>query len=432
MPLFDPNALNAGVTRREVFAWACYDFANSGYTTVVLTAVFNAYFVSVVAGGAEWGTLAWTLALSASYLVGMVLMPPMGAYADVHARKKATLLVVTAGCILGTAALALVGPGDLALALVAIAVSNFCFAAGVTLNSAFLPELAKPEALGKVSGWGWSFGYLGGLLALGLGLGYVQWAQKHGQTAVQFVPVTMLITAALFALAAAPMFAMVRERAVPRIGVAVGNVVGESTRRMWHTLRHIGAYRDFGWLMVCGFFYQAGIAVVIALAAIYAQQVMYFSVTETMTLILLVNITAAIGAFLFGYVQDALGHRATLAITLAGWIAMVLIAATTTSAAGFWLAANIAGVCMGSSQSAGRAMVGVFAPKARLAEFYSLWNAAVWMSSVAGPVTYGLVTWLTDNDHRLAILVTGVYFVLGLLLLAPVDVERGRRAAQSE
>ncbi len=432
MPLFDPAALNPGVTRREVFAWACYDFANSGYTTVVLTAVFNAYFVSVVARGADWGTLAWTLALSASYLVGMVLMPPLGAYADVHAKKKQMLFAVTAGCILGTIALAFVGPGDLALALAAIVVSNFCFSAGVTLNSAFLPELARPEALGKVSGWGWSFGYLGGLLALGLGLGYVQWAQARGQTAPQFVAVTMLITAAVFALAAAPMFLIVRERAVARADVSVRNFLADSAQRMWRTLRHISAHRDFGWLLVCGFFYQGGIAVVIALAAIYAQQAMHFTMAQTMLLVLLVNITAAIGAFLFGYVQDALGHRATLAITIAGWIAMVLIAATTTGATGFWIAANIAGLCMGSSQSAGRALVGVFAPSTRLAEFYALWNAAQWMSGVFGPVTYGLVTWLTDNDHRLAILVTGLYFVVGLVLLAPIDIERGRRAALVE
>ena len=431
MPLFDPQALNPGVTRREVFAWSSYDFANSGYTTVVITAVFNAYFVAVVARGADWATLAWTLALSVSYLIGMLLMPAMGAYADVHARKKRMLLVVTVGCILGTAALALVGPGDLALALAAIGISNFCFSAGVTLNSAFLPELARPEALGKVSGWGWSFGYLGGLLALGLGLGYVQWAQARGQGAEQFVPVTMLITAAVFALAAAPMFLMVRERAVPRTGTTVTNFLAESTQRLWHTLRHIGEHRDFGWLMVCGFFYQGGISVVIALAAIYAQQAMHFTMAQTMLLVLLVNITAAVGAFLFGYVQDALGHRATLAITIAGWIAMVLIAATTTRTDGFWLAANIAGLCMGSSQSAGRAMVGVFAPPARLAEFYSLWNSALWLSGVVGPVTYGLVTWLTNNNHRLAILATGIYFVVGLAVLALVDVERGRRAARA-
>lgn len=431
MPLFDPQALNPGVTRREVFAWSSYDFANSGYTTVVLTAVFNAYFVSVVAQGAAWGTFAWTIGLSASYAIGMVLMPPIGAYADVHAKKKLMLAVVTAGCILGTVALAFVGPGDLALALVAIVVSNFCFSAGVTLNSAFLPELAKPEALGKVSGWGWSFGYLGGLLALGLGLAYVQWAQAEGHAATQFVPVTMLITAAVFALAAAPMFLFVRERAVPRTGVTVTNSIVESSRQTWQTLTQMHRYRDFGWLMVCGFFYQSGIAVVIALAAIYAQQAMHFTMAQTMMLILLVNITAAIGAFFFGYVQDAIGHRATLAITIAGWVAMVLIAAASTGILGFWIAANIAGLCMGSSQSAGRAMVGVFAPSARLAEFYSLWNVAAWLSGVVGPVTYGFVTWMTDNNHRLAILVTGVFFVIGLAVLALIDVERGRAAAQA-
>jgi UMF1 family MFS transporter len=384
MPLFDSQALNPGVTRGEVIAWSSYDFANSGYTTVVLTAVFNAYFVSVVAQGAAWGTFAWTIGLSASYAIGMVLMPPMGAYADVHAKKKLLRAVVTAGCILGTVALAFVGPGDLILALVAVVISNFCFSAGVTLNSAFLPELAKPEALGKASGWGWSFGYLGGLLALGLGLGYVQWAQADGQTATQFVPVTMPITAAVFALAAAPMFLFVRERAVPRTGVTVTNFVVESAQRTWQTLIQIRRYRDFGWLMVCGFFYQSGIAVVIALAAIYAQQVMHFTTVQTMMLILLVNITAAIGAFFFGYVQDAIGHRATLAITIAGWVAMVLIAAASTGIVGFWIAANIAGLCMGSSQSAGRAMVGLFAPSARLAEFkpygtsrpgYPAWSA---------------------------------------------------------
>ena len=431
MPLFDPAALNPGVSRREVFAWSSYDFANSGYTTVVLTAVFNAYFVGVVAHQAEWATLAWTLALSVSYVFGIVLMPAIGAYADIHAKKKSMLGVVTLGCIAATAALAWVGPDDLVLALVAIVISNFCFSAGVTLNSAFLPELARPEALGKVSGWGWSFGYLGGLLALGLCLAYVNRAQAQGLQAQDFVPVTMLLTAAVYAVAALPMFVAVRERASAQAGVRVSNVVAQSTQRTWHTLRHIGIYRDFGWLLVCGFFYQAGLMVVIALAAIYAQEAMHFTMAQTMLLVLLVNITAAIGAFLFGYVQDAIGHRPTLAITIVGWIAMVLIAAFTTSATGFWIAANIAGLCMGSSQSAGRAMVGVFAPADRLAEFYSLWNSTLWLSGIAGPVTYGFVTWVTNNNHRLAILSTGVFFVLGLASLAFVNVERGRHAARS-
>ena len=432
MPLFDPQSLNPGVTRREVLAWAMYDFANSGYTTVVLTAVFNAYFVNVVAGDAPWATLAWTLALSASYALGMLLMPALGAYADLHACKKLLMGLVTIGCVIGTAALALVGPGDLALAVAAIVVSNVCFSAGVTLNSAFLPELARPEALGKVSGWGWSLGYLGGLLALALGLGYVLWAQGRGLPATDYVPVTMLITAAVFALAAIPAFTTLRERAQPLGRGTVGGVMRESTQRLRHTLANIGQFRDFGWLTLCGLFYQGGLSVVIALAAIYAQQVMSFGTAQTMVLILSVNVTAALGAFLFGYVQDAVGHKRALALTIAGWIAMVLIAGLTSGVAWFWVAANIAGLCMGSSQSAGRAMVGVFAPEHRRAEFYSLWNVALWLSAVIGPLTYGLITWVTDNNHRLAILATGLYFVAGLLVLARVDVERGLRAARAD
>lgn len=431
MPLFDPRTLLPGVPRKEVFAWAMYDFANSGYTTVVLTAVFNAYFVAVVAQGAPWATLAWTLVLSASYLIGMVLMPALGAYADVHARKKAVLGWVTVGCVVSTALLALVGPGDLLLAAVLLIISNFCFAAGVTLNSAFLPELARAEALGKVSGWGWSIGYLGGLLALALCLAYVLHAQGRGEPATHYVPVTLLITAALFALASLVTFAGLKERAQPLPGARVSGLLRKSTQRLWQTLRQIDRYRDFGWLMLCGLLYQAGLSVVVALAAIYAQQVMRFDTAQTMLLVLVVNVTAALGAFAFGYVQDAVGHRRALALTIWGWVAMVALAAGTTGTTGFWIAANIAGLCMGSSQSAGRAMVGLFAPRARLAEFYSLWNAAVWLSAILGPVTYGLVTWVTDNDHRLAMMITGLYFVAGLLVLARVDVARGRAAAEA-
>ncbi|MFN9574314.1 MAG: MFS transporter [Betaproteobacteria bacterium] len=431
MPLFDPRTLLPGVPRKEVFAWAMYDFANSGYTTVVLTAVFNAHFVAVVAQGAPWATLAWTLVLSASYLIGMLLMPALGAYADVHARKKAVLGWVTVGCVVSTALLALVGPGDLLLAAVLLIISNFCFAAGVTLNSAFLPELARAEALGKVSGWGWSIGYLGGLLALALCLAYVLHAQGRGEPATHYVPVTLLITAALFALASLVTFAGLKERAQPLPGARVSGLLRESTQRLWQTLRQIDRYRDFGWLMLCGLLYQAGLSVVVALAAIYAQQVMRFDTAQTMLLVLVVNVTAALGAFAFGYVQDAVGHRRALALTIWGWVAMVALAAGTTGTTGFWIAANIAGLCMGSSQSAGRAMVGLFAPRARLAEFYSLWNAAVWLSAILGPVTYGLVTWVTDNDHRLAMMITGLYFVAGLLVLSRVDVARGRAAAEA-
>jgi UMF1 family MFS transporter len=430
MPLPESSVLNPGVRPREVWSWAGYDFANSGYTTVVLTAVFNAYFVGVVAAKAEWATLAWTLMLGVSNALVMFAMPLIGAYADLRARKKRLLGLSTVGCVLGTAALAAVGPGDVWLAALAIIASNFFFMAGVALIAAFLPELARPEAIGKVSGWGWSFGYIGGLITLALCLGYVLAAQQRGATAEHFVPVTMLITAAVFALAALPTLLVLRERAVPQGNAQVGHQVHQSVARLMHTLRHIGRYRDFAALLACGTAYQAGVAVVIALAAIYAQEAMHFTFVQTMTLILVVNITAAIGAFAFGYLQDALGHRRTLALTLLLWLAMTTLAGFATSSAMFWVAANLAGLAMGSSQSAGRAMVAVFAPESRRAEFYGLWTVATQLAAIIGPITYGAVVYLTANNHRLGIGITGVFFLVGLALIAAIDVERGRRAAR--
>ncbi|MGH6624630.1 MAG: MFS transporter, partial [Burkholderiaceae bacterium] len=285
MPIFSSSALNPGVRPREVWSWAGYDFANSGYTTVVLTAVFNAYFVGVVAVQAEWATLVWTLTLGVSNALVMLAMPLIGAYADLRARKKWLLGISTLGCVFATATLALAGRGDLGLAVVAIIVSNFFFMIGVALVAAFLPELARPASLGKVSGWGWGFGYLGGLITLAACLGYVQWARANGLSAEEFVPATMLITATIFALAALPTMLFLRERARPQVNEDVGNFVRQSLGRLFITLRHLDRYRDFARLLVCGAFYQAGVAVVIALAAIYAQEVMHFSFAQTMALI---------------------------------------------------------------------------------------------------------------------------------------------------
>ncbi|HYN11906.1 MAG TPA: MFS transporter [Burkholderiales bacterium] len=417
------SALASNVRIREVWAWSMYDFANSAYTTVVITAVFSAYFVGVVAGNAPWATFAWTAALSVSYAVILVTGPLLGAWADAHAAKKKLLFFTTVGCVIFTALLDFAAPGAVWLALGLIVLSNYFFGAGENLIAAFLPELADSRAMGRVSGWGWSFGYLGGLAALGICLFYVTSEQARGSTAADFVPVTMLITAAFFAIAATPTFLFLKERALPQPRVE------NPWARVRETLREAQRYRDLKRFLLCILFYQAGITAVISLAAIYAEQAMKFTTQQTITLILVVNITAAIGAFGFGYLQDAIGHVRAVAVTLIGWIVMVLIAAFSTSTFSFWIAANLAGLCMGSSQAAGRAIVGYLAPPARLAEFFGLWGLSVKAASIFGPLTYGVVTLVFAGNHRLGLLATGVYFVVGLLLLRTIDMERGRRAA---
>ena len=195
------------------------------------------------------------------------------------------------------------------------------------------------------------------------------------------------------------------------------------------TLKHAKHFRDLRRFLVCTVFYQAGIQAVITLAAIYAQQAMHFTTRQTIVLIFVVNITAAIGAFVFGHLQDRIGHIQTIALTLVGWIVMVGLAWAAQGPVMFWFAANLAGICMGSSQSAGRALVGLLSPATRRAEFFGLWGLAVKLSSILGPLTYGLVCWISQGDHRLAILITGSYFLVGLAILAGVNVRRGKRAA---
>ena len=426
--MFSRAALRPDVRWREVFGWAMYDFANSGYTTVVITAVFAAYFVGGVAGGAPWATLAWTSGLSLSYLIVMLTMPGLGAWADRVAGKRRLLMWVTAGCVLSTAALAWVGPGQVALGLLLLVISNTFFSYGESLTASFLPELAQADAMGRVSGWGWALGYLGGMLTLGLCLAYVLAAQARGETGSQFVPVTMVITALVYGAAACVTFALMREHSLPQSDVPVVGVFRrlQGLRRTWRDVR---TYPDFNRLMACAVAYQAGVAVAISLAAIYAEQVIGFQPQETMVLIFVLNLAAFVGAFAFGYAQDKLGHKLALSLTLLGWILTCVIAALSTTKEVFWWAAAIAGVCMGSSQSAGRAMAGLMVPPTRVGEFFGLWTFAIRLASILGPLSYGLITWLSGGNQRLAIGSTSLMFVLGLVLLIPVDVARGRRRA---
>ncbi len=432
MAFFEKSALKDGVAPREVWGWALFDAANSGYSTVVLTAVFNAYFVGVVCGNADWATFLWTTVVAASNLACLIAMPGIGRAADRRGNKKRWCFLATAACILATAALVFCREGAVLLAAALVIVSNIGYSIGESLNSAFLPELAKKEALGRVSGWGWSLGYGGGLVTLALCLGLFAIGRAFGVTESEMVPATGPVTALVFAVTAVPFFAWVKERSAAQPAAASEpHGFFEAFSEAAAAVKVLPVFRDFGLLTVTGFLYQCGIATVIALAAVYAEAVMGFTVTQTLILVLLVNITAALGAFFFGYAQDWLGHKRALAVTLAVWIAMVVLAAAAVNEWMFWLAANLAGLAMGSSQSAGRAMIGVLAPEKRRAEFFGLWNMALWLSAVVGPITYGAVSWATGNNQRVAILVLGLFFAAALLTLSRIDLARGARAAKA-
>ncbi|WP_027159225.1 MFS transporter [Methylobacter luteus] len=416
--------------RRELLAWALFDFANSGYTTVVLTTIFSTYFVGVVAGDMPGSaTLLWSLSIGIANFTVMLSGPVIGAIADDRAGKKRFLLISTLGCIVSTALLALVGPGDVLPAMLLVTVSAIMFASGENLIAAFLPEIVPEQNMGRMSGYGWSLGYFGGLLTLGICLAYITWAKRQGLPETESVPVTMLITAGIFALAAMPTFLWLRERAVPSVQDLHLSVLTISFRRLAHTFQEAARFRDlFRFLITLGV-YQSGVSTVVVLAAIYAQEVMGFDTQALIILIMVVNVTAAVGAFICGHLQDRIGSVPTLAITLLIWIAAVMAALFASQSVHMWIVGNMIGLAMGASQAVGRALVSKFSPSERSGEFLGLWGVMNRLSAIAGPLSYGLINYWSGGNHRLSLVSTLLFFIAGLLLLARVNEQRGKAAA---
>lgn len=421
--------IKAAVTRKEILAWAMYDFANSGYTTVVLTVLFNAYFVGVIAAEAAGSATAWwTLTIAASNAIVLFSAPVIGAIADQYACKKRILVFTTIGCVIATALLAIPGPGDLWLAIALIIISNMLFGTGENLIAAFIPELVKTERSGRLSGFGWAVGYAGGLLVLALCLIYVMYTESTGKTIHSAVHGSMLITAACFLLAATPTLLWLRERAIPQGDTGI-HWLHNGYARLKLTLQRLPELPDLKRFMLALVVFNSGIYTVIILAGVYADQVLGYSQTEVITLVIVVNVSAAIGAFVFGHLQDRIGAIPTLVIILLIWIISITALLFSKGGIVFDIAANMIGIALGAAQAVGRALVASFTPQARQAEFFGLWGLAVKLSAIIGPAMYALMITISGS-HVPALVVTLLFFVAGLLLLKGIDVKRGHEKAK--
>jgi UMF1 family MFS transporter len=422
--------------RKEILAWAMFDFANSSYTTVVTTAIFNAYFVKTVCRDLplQNATFSLTLAVGIANFLVVATAPVVGAIADAYVIKKRFLAVATICCVICTAFLATVHTGDVTLGMVLLIFASFAFGTSENLIAAFLPEIAPPDKMGRISAFGWTVGYMGGLSCLAVCLAYVSYAQKLGQTPTQFVPITMLFVAAVFGLASLPAFIWLKERtAKSPEATAAGplKVALRAFRHVWDTIRAASRYRDLFTFFGSLFAYTCGTTTVVVLAAVYAEQVMGFKTNDSIVLIMVVNVTAAIGAFIFGFVQDKIGSVKGLALTLVLWVVAIFLAYLAHSKSEFWVAAVLMGLSMGGSASAARALVGQLAPTKRSAEFFGLWGQTSKLAAIFGPMTYSLVTYLSGGNYRTALLSTLGFFVLGLLILSLVREKRGRENAQA-
>ena len=414
--------------RREIFGFMMFDFANSSYTTVVITAIFNAYFVRVVVNQMNKGELLWSIALSISYALVIILGPILGALADYSSLKKRFLFISYILCVFFTALLFFVKPGNILAGMIFVILSNIGFSASENFVSSFLPDIASEKEMGKISGYAWSFGYIGGLLSLTVCLITLSNVPSGKEANYLGIRLTNLITAAFFGLAAIPTFLWLHEKGKKKKLSFDSSLIVIPFRRLGNTFRHIREFKELIRFLISFLFFNSGIAVVISFAAVYAQKELGFTPSMTVMLIIVVNITASIGAFIFGFIEDKIGSKNTILITLSIWIITVVSAYFITTKNLFWIVANLAGISMGASQSSSRALVGLFSPKSKSAEFFGFWGFFGKLSAIIGLLSFGSMSYIFSSN-RIAILSTVFYFLVGIIILFFVNEKGGIKAA---
>ena len=417
-------------SRRAIWSWALYDFANSPFTTLVITFIYSQYFVRAIASDPIRGTLLWSRGVTLTAIVVALASPFLGALADRGGFRKLFLVVATAVCIAASVVLFGVLPGQAIQALLWFVVANIGFEFAMVFYNAFLPDIAPPDQIGRISGYGWALGYLGALLALLVALvtlvqpetPWFGFSTENGEN----IRATNLLVAAWFALFSLPILIWVREdksRISPR-GHLLANTL-DQIRESFHQVRQ---YRQVVRFLLARLLYNDGLVTIFAFAGIYAASTFGFETRDILIFGIVLNVTSGIGAFLMGHLDDRLGGKVTIQITLVGLMIATLIAILAPDRTWFWVAGIVVGIFVGPNQSASRSLMGRFVPPDKENEFFGFFAFSGKLTAFLGPFFFGL---LTDRfgTQRAGISIVLLLFVIGFLVLTRVDESEGIAAA---
>jgi len=414
-------------------AWCLYDWANSAFTTLVVTFVYATYFTRAIAPDEISGTALWSRAVGLTALLVGVTSPILGAMADQGGRRRRYLAISTLVCAAATAALACVTPGmqgSIMLALVLFTLANIAFELGYVFYNAFLPDITTPARLGRVSGYGWGLGYVGGLVCLVIALvGFIRpevpWFGLSKTDGLN-VRATNLLVAGWMLVFALPLLLSARgeER---RPG---SNTVGDALRSIGRTFQQIRQFRDAARLLLARVLYNDGLSTAFAFGGIYAAGTFGMSFADILVFGIALNVAAGFGAWVFGFLDDRWGGKRTILLSIVALIAATAIAAWAPTRTWLWVAGVLIGLFAGPNQSASRSLLARFTPAGRESEFFGFFAFSGKLASFAGPFLFGVMT-QAAHSQRAGIATILVFLIAGGMLLLGVDENRGRRAAAS-
>jgi UMF1 family MFS transporter len=415
--------------RRAIWSWALYDFANSPFSTLVVTFVFGTYFTQAIASDPITGTTLWSRAMTITALIVAICSPVLGALADRGGYRKAFVLVFTLICVVATIALYGVLPGQVLAALVLVVIANIAFEFASVFYNAFLSDIAPPERIGRVSGLGWGLGYIGGLLALGVAL--VTLVQPEtpwfgfSRDAGENIRATNLLVAAWFLVFSIPLMIWVKE---DRSQVSkAGQILVDTAKQLTGTFDAIRRYRQIVRFLIARLIFNDGLVTIFAFGGIYAAETFGFSLEEVLIFGIVLNVAAGSGALLMGHLDDWIGGKRTVVLSLIGLIVATLLAVFATTRLWLWVAGIIIGIFVGPNQAASRSLMGRFVPPRFENEFFGFFAFSGKLTAFMGPFLLGVLTqWA--GSQRVGVAAVLGFFVVGLALMLTVDEEEGIRA----
>jgi UMF1 family MFS transporter len=423
--------------RRELLGYCMYDFANSSYTTLINTVAYAVYFRQAVVGADDArGDLLWSVSHASAHLAIIMLSPILGALADYSGRKKLFLFLTTMLTVTACASLALVGPGSILLGMALCIVGTIGFESGYVFYNAFLPEVSTPRTIGRVSGWSWGAGFIGGLVALALCLPLLRMPLLHSDSGalnpegVAGYRTSFIVVAIFFSLSALPTFLFLRERARPLGAMSWRKLATIGFRRVSQTIRHLNRYREAAKYFAAALCFYGGVETVIKFSAIYADVTFEIRGAELLYLFIFANIVAAPGTLAFGYVADWIGAKRALVLLLLIWIGLIILGATAASKKAFWLMTFGVAIGVGGIQAVGRSFMSQISPVTRRSEFFGFYLLCNKAGSIISVLLFGVVSGSTGSQ-RTAVLAVLPFFVIALLLLIWMRQGKALEAAAS-